>query len=126
MLTEESKEKFTVVIGVSTNPWRFSHMCVLKLIDHNIPVAAIGLRRGSIGDVPIITGYPAFEDVHTVSLYIGAKKQEDYYDYILSLHPRRIIFNPETYNPELERLAKLYDIETIEACSLLLIETGLF
>jgi len=101
-------------------------MCVLKLVDHQIPVFALGLRLGTIGEVPIKTGYPAYKNIHTVSLYIGAKKQEDYYDYILSLNPRRIIFNPETYNPELERLARSNDIETVEACSLLLIETGLF
>jgi uncharacterized protein len=101
-------------------------MCVLKLVDHKIPALAIGLRAGSIGDVLIETGYPAFKNVHTVSLYIGIRKQEDYYDYILSLNPKRIIFNPETYNPELDRLAKNNDIETVEACSLLLIESGLF
>lgn len=122
----ESKDKLTVVIGASTNPWRYSHMCVLKLAQHGIPVFALGLRLGSIGNIPISTGYPAYKNIHTVSLYIGAEKQEDYYDYILSLHPKRIIFNPETYNPELERLAQFNDIETIEACSLLLIESGLF
>lgn len=120
------KEKSTLVIGASTNPWRYSHMCVLKLVDHHIPVFALGLRPGFIGDVRISTGYPAYKNVHTVSLYIGAEKQEDYYDYILSLHPQRIIFNPETYNPELERLARFNEIETVESCSLLLIDTGLF
>lgn len=120
------KQRLTLVIGASLNPWRYSHMCVLKLIDHHIPVFALGLRAGSIGDVPIKTGYPVFKNIHTISLYIGAEKQEDYYDYILSLNPRRIIFNPETYNPELERLARFNDIETMEACSLLLIESGLF
>jgi uncharacterized protein len=122
----DTKERLTVVIGASINAWRYSHMCVLKLLDHQLPVEAIGLRDGSIGGVHIATGYPAFKNVHTVSLYIGAKKQEEYYDYIVSLHPQRIIFNPETYNPELERIAKFNDIETVEACSLLLIETGLF
>lgn len=120
------KGKLTLVIGASTNPWRYSHMCILKLVDHQIPVIALGLRIGSIGDVSIKTGYPSFRNIHTVSLYIGAKKQEDYSDYILSLHPKRIIFNPETYNPELERLARFSGIKTVEACSLLLIESGLF
>ena len=120
------EEKLTVVIGASSNPWRFSHMCILKLVEQGIPVVAIGLRPGTIGRIPISIGFPSLKNVHTVSLYIGAKKQENYYDYILSLHPKRIIFNPETYNPELEHLARLNDINTIEACSLLLIEIGLF
>ena len=126
LMLKDLEVKPTVVIGASLNPWRYSHMCVLKLIDHHIPVVAVGLHIGFIGSVPICTGYPAFKNIHTVSLYIGVDKQVNYYDYILSLHPRRIIFNPETYNPELERLARINNIETVEACSLLLIEIGLF
>lgn len=125
-MLKDLEVKPTVVIGASLNPWRYSHMCVLKLIDHHIPVFAIGLRIGLIGSVPVCTGYPALKNIHTVSLYIGVDKQVNYYDYILSLCPRRIIFNPETYNPELERLARNKNIETVEACSLLLIEIGLF
>jgi uncharacterized protein len=120
------QEKLTLVIGASLHPWRFSHMCILKLRSHNIPVIAIGLRSGKIADVTILTGYPQIHNVHTVSLYIGSELQEDYYDYILNLKPKRIIFNPETYNPELEYLAHSNGLHTVEACTMLLLDAGLF
>jgi uncharacterized protein len=123
---EQENDKLTVVIGASNNPWRFSHMCILKLRSHNIPVIAIGLKPGTIGDVPIVIGYPEIKNVHTVSLYLGAELQENYYDYILSLKPRRIIFNPDTFNPELEYLAHSNDLHTVEACTMLLLDAGLF
>jgi predicted CoA-binding protein len=123
---EQLNDKLTVVIGASVNPWRFSHMCTLKLRSHNIPVVAIGLKPGTIGDVAISTGYPALKNVHTVTLYVGIERQQDYADYIISLQPRRIIFNPETYNPELEYLARSNDLHTLEACTILLLDAGLF
>jgi uncharacterized protein len=122
----EPGDKLTLVIGASSNPWRFSHMCILKLRNHNIPVVAIGLRPGMIGDVKIVTGYPEITNVHTVSLYIGSELQQNYYEYILNLKPKRIIFNPETYNPEFEYLAHANDLHTVEACTMLLLEAGLF
>lgn len=123
---KQLNEKLTIVIGASPHPWRFSHMCILKLRSHNIPVIAIGLKPGKIGDTPIISGYPDVNNVHTISLYIGAELQENYYDYILNLKPKRIIFNPETYNPELEYLAHSKDLHTVEACTMLLLDAGLF
>ncbi|MEI6750141.1 MAG: CoA-binding protein [Bacteroidales bacterium] len=122
----QAEEKLTVVIGASPNSWRFSNMCILKLRNQNIPVVAIGIKPGIIGDVPILTGYPEIKNVHTVSLYIGSDSQQDYYEYILSLKPRRIIFNPETYNPELDYLANSSDLHTIEACTMFLLDSGLF
>jgi uncharacterized protein len=126
MPQEQITEKLTVVIGASVNPWRFSHMCILKLRSHNIPVVAIGLKSGKIGDVQILTGYPDLKKVHTVSLYIGAELQQNYYEYILKLQPKRIIFNPDTYNPDLEYLAINNDLHTVEACTMLLVDAGLF
>jgi uncharacterized protein len=119
-------EKLTVVIGASLNPWRFSHMCILKLRSHNIPVVAIGLKTGKIGDVQVITGYPELKGVHTVTLYLGTELQQNYYEYIINLKPKRIIFNPETYNPELEFMAQNNDLHTVEACTMLLLDAGLF
>jgi hypothetical protein len=59
-----------------------------------------------------------------VTLYLSPRLQKEYYDYILSLHPRRIIFNPGTENPELEDLAQAHGIEPLEACTLVLLSTG--
>jgi hypothetical protein len=66
------------------------------------------------------------DDLHTVSLYLNPNRQTDYYEYLLSLKPKRIIFNPGTENPVLERLAHENNIETEQACTLVLLSLGAY
>lgn len=113
--------KKTLVIGASTNPNRYSNMAIYRLVDHNHPVVAIGLRPGTVAGVDIENNHLDYKDVDTVTLYLNAKRQEDYYDYIISLHPKRVIFNPGTENPEFYELLKAQTIEVEVACTLVLL-----
>ena len=115
-----------VVIGASLKSFRYSNMAINRLREKGYSVKAIGLREGDVIDVPIETGNPHIEDVHTVLMYINPSRQPDYYDYIKSLKPKRIIFNPGTENKELFELALKNDIEPVEACSLVMLSTGLY
>ena len=119
-------KKLTVVLGASPNPERYSNMAVNKLVAHGHPVVAIGNRAAAIGDVPIIKEHPQLEHVDTITLYMNPRLQEEYYDYILQLHPRRIIFNPGTENDKLENLARQNNIQPVQACTLVLLSTGQF
>lgn len=114
----------TLVLGASENPARYSNMAIKRLRLHGRPVKAVGLKAGRVGDVPIETGLPAFENIHTVTLYLNPLHQQMYYSYILSLRPRRIIFNPGTENDELAQLAESSQIQPVEACTLVLLATG--
>jgi len=87
-------------------------------------VVPVGLQKGTIFGFPILINQPAIENVHTVTLYIRPEIQKTQYDYILSLHPARIIFNPGTENPEFEKLAKERGVETVVACTLVMLSTG--
>jgi predicted CoA-binding protein len=116
--------KKTVVLGASDNPARYSFLAVEKLRRYGHPVVAIGKKAGKVADTDIITGRPDEEDVDTVTLYLNPVLQKQYYDYILSLKPRRIVFNPGTENPELEKLAADNGIQPMEACTLVLLGTG--
>ena len=116
--------KKTIVLGASANPQRYSNMAVRKLRNAGHPVSAIGRKAATVGDVKIDTERGEISDVDTVTLYLNAANQKEYYDYILSLHPRRIIFNPGAENPELEALASDQGIEPLEACTLVLLSTG--
>jgi uncharacterized protein len=116
----------TVVIGASENTDRYSNRAVRSLVQHNEPVVAVGLREGKIGDIEILTGFPKLEDVETVTLYVGPQNQSSWYDYILSLKPKRVIFNPGTENPELEKLCADAGIETVEACTLVMLSVGTY
>ena len=85
------EKKKTLVIGASENKERYSNMAVQKLISHQQPVVAIGIKKGKIGDTIIETEKIPLTDVDTVTLYINPARQPDYYSYILSLHPKRNI-----------------------------------
>jgi len=117
-------QKKTVVIGASENPERYSNKAIHRLVSHQHPVVAIGLRKGNVDGVEIITDRPQMDDIDTVTLYVNPKNQEAYYDYILSLKPKRIIFNPGTENIVLEHMAEENGIKTMEACTLVLLGTG--
>ena len=113
----------TLVLGASTNPARDSHQAVHRLVRAGHTVSAVGLREGEIAGIDIQTGTPELEDVHTITLYLNARRQEPLYDYILGLNPQRIIFNPGTENPELVRLANEAGIEVEIACTLVMLAT---
>ena len=117
-------KKKTLVLGASTNPSRFSYSAINRLTAHNHPVVAVGLKEGKVGNVNIVTGQPKEEDIDTVTLYLNPTNQKPYYDYILSLNPKRIIFNPGTENYELEEMARQKGIRTMEACTLVMLSTG--
>lgn len=118
------QQKKTLVIGASANPSRYSFLAVQKLTAHQHPVVALGLKKAMIGNTAIETEKKPFADIDTVTLYLNPIHQKDYYNYILSLNPKRIIFNPGTENEELYKLAAQKGIKTIEACTLVLLSTG--
>lgn len=115
-----------VVIGASPNAERYSYKAVTFLLHRHYPVVAIGNREGQIGNVTILTGKPEIPNVHTVLIYVGSANQGEIVDYIITLRPKRVIFNPGTENPEFEQLLESYDIQVVRACSLVLIGTGRF
>ncbi len=116
--------KTTLVLGASTNPARYSFLAVIRLRNHHHPVIAIGKRKGTVSDVLIETEKKDFPTIHTITLYLNPEHQKEYYDYILSLKPQRIIFNPGAENPELASLAAEHNIDAIDACTLVMLSTG--
>ena len=119
--------KKTLVIGASSKPGRVSREAVLKLREAGHEVIAIGAQEDKIGDVSIQTGHPfIMDDLHTATLYLNPERQTEYYDYLLGLKPKRILFNPGTENPILEKLAQQHDIETEQAWTLVLLSLGAY
>lgn len=116
-------KKTTLVIGASTNPSRYSYVAIKRLVEHGEPVKAIGLKEGIVQGVHILKGQENFDDIHTVTLYLNPKRQEEYYNYILSLEPKRVIFNPGTENPEFYKMLREKKIEVEVACTLVMLST---
>ncbi|MGZ3839741.1 MAG: CoA-binding protein [Flavisolibacter sp.] len=116
--------KKTVVLGASDNPARYSYLALRKLVAHNHPVIAIGRKEGRVEGIEIHKDHVAEGGVDTVTLYLNPKNQVEYYDYILNLQPKRIIFNPGTENEELVRMARQNNIEPFFGCTLVMLSTG--
>jgi uncharacterized protein len=84
-------------------------------------VILVGNKKGEIAGIVIQNTPPQYSDVDTVTLYLSPENQKPYYDYILSLKPKRIIFNPGTENLDLLQKAKAQGIETEVACTLVML-----
>lgn len=116
--------KKTLVLGASDNPARYSFRAANMLKKHGYDVVPVGIRQGQVAGMSIHTDRPQEAGIDTVTLYVSPQNQPEWYDYILGLKPRRILFNPGTENPELELLAQQNGIQTEEACTLVLLSIG--
>ncbi len=114
----------TVVLGATTNPKRYAYLAVHRLLAHGHHVLPVGIRKGSVGGIPIAQELPADERVHTVTLYVGPAVQEQWHEGILALSPKRIIFNPGAEHAVFEDRARSLGIEVVEGCTLVMLSTG--
>lgn len=118
------EKKKTLILGASTNPERYSYKAAHRLTSAGHPIVNIGLKNGEVAGEAILPAGTTVDGVDTVTLYIGPRLQPQYYQYLMDLKPRRIIFNPGTENEELYNMAEEAGIEAIEACTLVMLGTG--
>jgi predicted CoA-binding protein len=118
------KEKKTLILGATPDSSRYAYLAANRLVRTGHPIVNVGIKKGEVAGVAIEPAEDIHSDIDTVTLYIGTRNQPPLYDYILSTNPKRIIFNPGTENPELRRMAQERGIETISACTLVMLSTG--
>ena len=116
--------KKTLIIGATNNPSRYAFLAANRLTAHGHDIINVGIKNGEVAGVPIEKAGKIYSDIDTITLYVGPQHQAEYFDYILQTKPKRIIFNPGTENSELESLAEENGIETMDACTLVLLSTG--
>lgn len=116
-----------VVLGASQNPARTSYMATRYLHNKGFSLFAIANRKGKIENIELHddSELAAEHQADTITVFLQPDRQRKYYDYILSLKPRRIIFNPGTENPELEQLAGHHNIQVLSGCTIALLAGGL-
>lgn len=114
----------TLVFGASLKPNRYSNYAIQRLVANNFEVVAFGLKAGEVDGVMIDTTLKPYKYIDTVTLYLNKKRQRAYYDYIISLKPKRVIFNPGTENPDFFQLLKEHNINFEIACTLVLLSTN--
>lgn len=123
-----TSDRTTLVLGASPNPDRYSYLAIESLRRADIPVLALGGKKGVVSGIEILLDWDDLpqKPIDTITLYLGPERQRPYYERILSARPRRIIFNPGTENPELLQLAQAAGIETLEACTLVMLRAQLY
>jgi len=122
----KNKPKKTLVIGASPKPDRYANKAILMLGEYGHEIVALGKRPARVNGIYIQTTFPENESIHTVTLYVGAKHQQEYYDRIQKLKPRRVIFNPGSENDELKEKLESSGIETVTGCTLVMLRSGQF
>ena len=117
--------KKTVVVGATPNQARYANLAGTMLAEYKHNTVLLGIQKGDINGNPIldIREKPSIKDVDTITLYIGPRRQPEWYNYLLSLKPKRIIFNPGTENEEFENLAQEQGVETLQACTLVMLRS---
>ena len=115
-----------VVLGASPDPGRYSYKAIRQLDKRSYNVVAIGKQKGFIGDIPIETGQPAIQDVHSILIYLSPLHQGEIFDYVLSLKPKRVIFNPGTESPEFEEILISHNVLVVHDCSLVMMAMDRF
>lgn len=118
------KNKKTLVLGASANPSRYSNMAINRLTNYGHSVVALGQKEGEVGGVKVQTKQIPFTNIDTVTLYLNPQRQKEYYNYILGLSPKRVIFNPGTENPELYQLLEQNNIKKEVGCTLVMLATN--
>jgi len=121
-----TENKKTLVIGASPKTERYSNKAIRLLREYEHDVVALAKRTGQVNGVPIQTGFPHDESIHTVTMYLGANRQPEYYEDILSLKPQRVIFNPGAENDELKKILDSEGIQTVEGCTLVMLRSNQF
>lgn len=116
--------KKTLILGASTNPARYAYLVANKLVRKGHPIVNVGRKVGKVAGVEIQLPETIYTDIDTITVYVGPQNQAPYYDYILNTKPKRLIFNPGAENPELAELARNKGIEVVEACTLVMLNTG--
>lgn len=116
--------KRTLIIGASNNPERYAYKAAERLLNYGHDIELLGIRPDVVFGKTIDTEKKDYKNIDTVTMYVGPQRQDEYYNYILSLQPKRVIFNPGTENEEFEQLLSKNNIEVEEACTLVLLGTG--
>ena len=116
--------KNTLIIGATPNPGRYAYRAAHMLTSKGHSIINVGIKTGEVAGVVIEKPEKIHDDVHTVTLYIGAAVQESYFDYLVKTNPKRVIFNPGAENNKLEEVLAENGIEVVHACTLVLLSTG--
>lgn len=124
----EKEMKKTLVVGATANSSRYAFLAARMLNEYGHEFVPIGIKKETVLGKEILNlrEKPPIDNIDTITLYIGPQNQPEWYDYLLSLKPKRIIFNPGTENDEFEKMAEAKNVEVVEGCTLVMLRSNQF
>ncbi len=121
---EKAKETVAVV-GASPLKDRYSNKAMNMLEKYGHTPVPVAPKHKTIEGKDVFNRLPDIQEkIDTVTMYVGVPRQEKVIEDIISLKPKRVIFNPETENPSVYDRLKAEGIEVQEACTLVLLRTN--
>jgi predicted CoA-binding protein len=119
--------KSVAIIGASHKPQRYAYMAQQLLMEKGYPVFPVSGNGREILDVPGYTGIEEIDQpIDTVTLYVNPVRHLPIFQQIIAARPKRIIFNPGTESTKLEQAYEEQGIETLRACTLVMLRTNQF
>lgn len=116
-----------VILGASNNPERFAHKAMVMLRNHGHETILVNPTLSEIEGAKVFADLEQVtEPVDTITMYVNPRISVKLKDKIIALKPRRVIFNPGTENPAIEFDLKKAGIETIHACTLIMLSSDEF
>lgn len=116
----------TLVLGASPNPRRYSHKATEELSNAGYDVIPVGIRQGNINELQIQSEFPAERKIDTIAMYLSAENQKKYYENILTNLPRRVVFNPGTFNPDFQETLRENGVIVINDCVLMMLSRKIY
>lgn len=115
------------VLGASSKPDRYSHKAMLLLQEHGHTPIPVHPKEKSILDRKVFTDLSEL-DVHvdTVTVYVRPELLRKQLDDLINLHPGRVIMNPGTEDQTVAAELENRDIQVVQACTLVMLNTGQF
>jgi hypothetical protein len=119
-----------LIIGASDKQDRYSYKAMNLLAEHGHMPVLMHPKLKEIKGTPVYNSLEAIVSeglkIDTVTMYVNPSISAGLQKELVSLNPNRVIFNPGTENPELQKLLNDNQIATEDACTLVLLNTNQF
>jgi predicted CoA-binding protein len=116
-----------VILGASDQPDRYAHKAFRMLREHGHEVIPVHPTLTEIEGVAVVPDLRSVEGpVDTLTLYVRPSISESVAGDLVEMKPGRVLFNPGTESAVLQAKLDEAGISREEACTLVLLGTGMF
>jgi uncharacterized protein len=114
------------VIGASSDSSRYAYKAMEMLEEYGHKPIPVHPREENVRGHKVIhnLGELTGQKIDTLTIYVNPAISDKYEKDMISVKPKRVIFNPGAENPKLAKSLLDHGIEVENACTLVLLRTG--